>query len=61
MFFFCPIILGKPTNSCLCILVLELPPFRFGVLRNGAHYHPVVTSNVDAVYDGHVSNHARFN
>ena len=23
-------------------------------------YHHVVTSNVDAVYDGHVGNHARF-
>ena len=23
-------------------------------------YHPVVTSNVDAVYDSHVGNHARF-
>ena len=23
-------------------------------------YHPVVTSNVDAVYDGHVGNQARF-
>ena len=34
---------------------MKLPPF-----RPGAHYHPVVTSNVDPVYDSHVGNHARF-
>ena len=32
----------------------------FGASSNGASYHIVVTSNVDAVYVGYVGNRARF-
>ena len=38
---------------------LSFPRFLSDVYRNRAHYNHVVTSNVDAVYDGHVGNHAR--